>query len=48
MDNKDFEVTAPPTDGVSCLAFSPTADILAVGSWDNNVSLLDYYSVEIH
>ncbi|TIB70563.1 hypothetical protein E3Q23_04118 [Wallemia mellicola] len=38
---EDFEVTAPPTDGVSCLAFSPTADILAVGSWDNNVRIYE-------
>ncbi|EOR04935.1 hypothetical protein E3P92_00236 [Wallemia ichthyophaga] len=41
MDNKDFEVSAPPTDSVSCLSFSPNADILAVGSWDNNVRIYE-------
>ncbi|EJT98300.1 WD40 repeat-like protein [Dacryopinax primogenitus] len=35
--SKDIEVQQPPTDSISCLAFSPTADILAVSSWDNGV-----------
>jgi len=35
---KDIEVVNPPPDSISCLAFSPVADFLAVGSWDNNVS----------
>jgi hypothetical protein len=35
---KDVEVADPPTDSISSLAFSPQADYLAVGSWDNNVS----------
>lgn len=34
---KDIEVADPPPDSVSSLAFSPLADYLAVGSWDNNV-----------
>ena len=34
---KDIEVADPPTDSISSIAFSPTADYLAVGSWDNNV-----------
>lgn len=34
---KDIEVADPPTDSISSVAFSPTADYLAVGSWDNNV-----------
>lgn len=34
---KDIEVPEPPTDSISSLAFSPAADYLAVGSWDNNV-----------
>ncbi|WVQ86232.1 hypothetical protein IAT38_008400 [Cryptococcus sp. DSM 104549] len=38
---KDIELANPPTDSISSLAFSPTADILAVGSWDNNVRLYD-------
>ena len=36
---KDIEVVDPPPDSISCLSFSPVADYLAVGSWDNNVSL---------
>ncbi|PWZ03706.1 WD40 repeat-like protein [Testicularia cyperi] len=36
---QDQEVTPGPTDTVSCLAFSPTADFLAVASWDNNVRI---------
>ena len=38
---KDFEVTSPPDDSVSSLAFSPAAiplNFLIAGSWDNNVS----------
>lgn len=34
---KDIEVADPPTDSISSMAFSPSADYLAVGSWDNNV-----------
>lgn len=35
--NRDFPVTSPPTDSVSALAWSPTANVLAAASWDNNV-----------
>ena len=38
---KDFEVTSPPDDSVSSLAFSPATipqNFLIAGSWDNNVS----------
>lgn len=38
---KDFEVTSPPDDSVSALAFSPATlpqNFLVAGSWDNNVS----------
>lgn len=37
---KDFEVTSPPDDAVSCLAFSPASipqNFLIAGSWDNHV-----------
>lgn len=37
---KDFEVTQPPDDSVSSLAFSPATlpqNFLIAGSWDNNV-----------
>lgn len=33
----DIEVTPPATDGISDLAFSPTADLLAASSWDGQV-----------
>eukprot|EP01112_Ceratiomyxa_fruticulosa_P018379 TRINITY_DN5863_c0_g1_i1.p1 TRINITY_DN5863_c0_g1~~TRINITY_DN5863_c0_g1_i1.p1 ORF type:complete len:345 (-),score=62.98 TRINITY_DN5863_c0_g1_i1:37-1071(-) len=35
--NKDFEVTSPPTDGISSLAFSPRANHLVAGSWDQHL-----------
>jgi len=35
--NKDIEVAQPPTDGISSLAFSPKANYLVAGSWDNQV-----------
>ena len=35
--DKDIEVADPPADSISSLAFSPQAEYLAVGSWDNNV-----------
>lgn len=35
---KDVELSQPPPESVSKIAFSPTQDILAVASWDNNVS----------
>jgi mRNA export factor len=36
---KDIEVSDPPSDSISCLAWSPAADFLAAGSWDGNVRL---------
>jgi mRNA export factor len=38
MEAPDFEVVSPPTDGISSLAFSPQAEILAAASWDAAVS----------
>lgn len=38
---KDVEVTSPPDDSISALAFSPATlpqNFLVAGSWDNNVS----------
>ena len=50
--DKDIEVADPPPDSISSLAFSPQADYLAVGSWDNNVRvflvLAFQYSEHIH
>lgn len=37
----DVEVANPPTDSVSALRFSPTADYLSVSSWDNNVRIYE-------
>lgn len=36
--NKNVELADPPPDSISSIAFSPVANYLAVGSWDNNVS----------
>lgn len=32
---KDFEISQPPTDGISALHFSSQADMLAASSWDS-------------
>lgn len=37
----DVEVANPPTDSVSALRFSPTADYLSVSSWDNHVRIYE-------
>jgi len=39
--DKDIEIADPPPDSISSLAFSPQADYLAVGSWDNNVRIYE-------
>lgn len=41
LEPKDIEVPNLPTDSISALAFSPTADILAVASWSNEVRLYE-------
>ncbi|KAJ3259549.1 hypothetical protein HK103_002102 [Boothiomyces macroporosus] len=41
---KDFEISQPPTDTVSCLAFSPQADLLAASSWDNQTRVYEISS----
>lgn len=35
----DVELVEPPSDSISCIAFSPVAqgEYLAVGAWDNTV-----------
>ncbi|KAJ7650571.1 WD40-repeat-containing domain protein [Roridomyces roridus] len=38
---KDVEMSDPPTDSISSLAFSGQADYLAVGSWDNSVRIYE-------
>ncbi|GJJ08117.1 hypothetical protein Clacol_002325 [Clathrus columnatus] len=37
----DAELVEPPSDSISCLAFSPVADFLAVGSWDCSVRIYE-------
>ncbi|KAI7898471.1 WD40-repeat-containing domain protein [Cokeromyces recurvatus] len=41
LDPKDFEVSQPPSDGISDLDFSSQADFLAVSSWDNQVRIYE-------
>lgn len=36
--NNDYEVPDVPQDGISRIAFSPTANHMACSSWDNTVS----------
>ncbi|KAL0567659.1 RNA export factor gle2 [Marasmius crinis-equi] len=38
---KDIEMSDPPTDSISSMSFSPQADYLAVGSWDNSVRIYE-------
>ncbi|KAF5342084.1 hypothetical protein D9611_001906 [Ephemerocybe angulata] len=38
---KDVEVSEPPTDSISSISFSPAAEYLAVGSWDNSVRIYE-------
>ncbi|KAF8583583.1 WD40 repeat-like protein [Ramaria rubella] len=38
---KDIELADPLPDSVSSLAWSPQADFLAAGSWDNNVRIYE-------
>lgn len=45
---QDVEVTSPPDDSISCLAFSPPTlpgNFLIGGSWANDVSRLQYENV---
>ncbi|KAG2225976.1 hypothetical protein INT45_002442 [Circinella minor] len=44
MEPQDFELTAPPTDGISGLAFNPSTgggDFLAVSSWDQQIRIYE-------
>jgi len=46
--NKDFEVTQPPDDTVSAMAFSPATmqqNFLIAGSWDSSVRWADNHIV---
>ena len=42
---KDVEVSEPPGDSISSLSFSPVADFLAVGSWNNEVRLALFFQL---
>ena len=39
--NNDVEVANAATDGISCVTWSPTANFLAVGSWDHQIRVWD-------
>ena len=39
--SKDVALAQPPEDSISELAFSPTADYLAVASWDNKLRIYE-------
>ncbi|KDQ16126.1 hypothetical protein BOTBODRAFT_157397 [Botryobasidium botryosum FD-172 SS1] len=41
INSADVELVDPPSDSISCLAFSPVANFLAVGSWDGNVRIYE-------
>jgi len=46
--NKDFEVTQPPDDTISAMAFSPATmqqNFLIAGSWDNSVRCTNKHRV---
>lgn len=46
--NKDYEVTAPPEDSISALAFSPPSipqNFLIAGSWDSQVNTSYYIMI---
>jgi len=42
--NNDHVVQNSPSDGVSSLSWSPTANVLVAGSWDNKVSCWQVHS----
>mmetsp|Transcript_10443 Transcript_10443/g.28436 ORF Transcript_10443/g.28436 Transcript_10443/m.28436 type:complete len:343 (-) Transcript_10443:215-1243(-) len=39
--NNDMVVPNGPTDGISCLKWSPTSNLLVAGSWDNQIRCWD-------
>jgi mRNA export factor len=39
--SKDVALNQPPDDSVADLAFSPTAEFLAVGSWDKRLRIYE-------
>ena len=39
--NKDVEVPNAATDGISCVTWSPTSNLLAATSWDNQIRVWD-------
>ena len=38
LADQDIEVVEPPNDSITRVAFSPAADLLAVASWNGEVS----------
>lgn len=41
--NNDYIVPDPPTDAISCLQFHPNQACFIVGSWDNNISMYEFF-----
>jgi mRNA export factor len=39
--SKDVALNQPPDDSISALAFSPSADFLAVSSWDKRLRIYE-------
>lgn len=39
--SKDVALSQPPEDSISDLSFSPTADFLAVSSWDSRMRIYE-------
>lgn len=39
--NNDLIVANGPTDGISCVKFSPVSNLLVAGSWDNQIRCWD-------
>lgn len=44
QQQRDYEVSPGCTDGVSEISFSPTSDLMAVSSWDNQTRIYDVQS----
>jgi mRNA export factor len=40
--SRDVELKSPPTDSISQIRFCPTADFLAVSSWDQQVRIYQF------
>ena len=46
-DTPDVDLVSPPPESISTIAFSPVADLLAVGSWGPDVSPLILVALDL-